>query len=352
MSGDRFLHLKIGVIARTEIARGLAIQTRNFVENMPVQRTLIIDMPSVDCALDESWCPNPTHITYDARHHTLDERIVRDWLRGLDVVFTVETPYDWRMPNWCREMDIPLVVQGNPEFVRHGQEGFEHLGDPIWWWPTSWRLDQLPHGDVVPVPMPDRPNVAANPRDDGPLKILHVIGKRAWADRNGTDILLRALTQVRQRIDVTFTTIDGAVPDMMRRSNVRITKIVNAVEDRWSMYEGHHMLVLPRRYGGLCLPALEASACGLAVGMPGASPNEELASLHFRVRRNSTKQLNLACGRIGEITTEHADLAHMLDSLASTRSMLASVMRPPLGFARWSDGWAETYLHLLGGAHW
>lgn len=351
MSTDVSLHLRIGVIARTEIARGLAIQTRNFVEHMPVERTLVIDMPTADCALDESWCPNPTHITYDARHHTLDERIVRDWLRGLDVVFTVETPYDWRMPNWCREMDIPLVVQGNPEFVRHGQEGFEHLGDPIWWWPTSWRLDQLPHGDVVPVPMPDRPNVAANPRDDGPLKILHVIGKRAWADRNGTDILLRALTQVRQNMEVTIHTIDGAAPDMVRRHNVKVTKVLDPVADRWSMYEGHHILVLPRRYGGLCLPALEAAACGLAVGMPGASPNEELASLHFRVRRND-RTLRLACGQVKEVTTEHADLAHMLDSIAQTRSLLAATMRPPLGFARWSDGWADRYLQMLSEAHW
>ena len=347
---DRFLHLKIGVIARTEIARGLAIQTRNFVENMPVQRTLIIDMPSVDCALDESWCPNPTHITYDARHHTLDERIVRDWLRGLDVVFTVETPYDWRMPNWCREMDIPLVVQGNPEFVRHGQEGFEHLGDPIWWWPTSWRLDQLPHGDVVPVPMPDRPNVAADP-NDGPLRILHVVGKRAHADRNGTEILMRSLTRVHRDVEVTMTTIDGALPDVMMRHNVKSKKLLNPVEDRWSLYEGHHILILPRRYGGLCLPALEASASGLAVLMPAVSPNEELASITCKARP-SERTLTLACGRIPEVVSNYMDVAAMIDSLADDRRLLRSVMRPPAGFARWSDGWDERYVKKLSEVSW
>ena len=170
--------MKIGVIARTEIATWSRIQTRNFVEHLSVAKTLIINMPTRDCDVDDSWCPEPTSVAYDARTHSLDEQVVRRWLHGLDVVFTVETPYDWRIPHWCRHMGIRLVVQGNPEFVRHGQPGYEHYGDPIWWWPTSWRLDQLPAGQVVPVPMPDRPNVAADP-DDGPLRILHVVGKRA-----------------------------------------------------------------------------------------------------------------------------------------------------------------------------
>ena len=134
--------MRLGAIVRTEVARGLGIQSRNFVDHMPVERTLVIDMPRPDCPTDDSWCPNPTHITYDINRHVLDEQQVREWLDGLDVVFTVETPYDWRMPIWAREMGVRLIVQGNPEFIRHGQKDWLHLGDPIWWWPTSWRLPQ------------------------------------------------------------------------------------------------------------------------------------------------------------------------------------------------------------------
>lgn len=342
--------MKIGVIARTEIARGLGIQTRNFAEHLPVAKTLIINMPTRDCAVDDSWCPDPTYANYDARNHTLDEQLVRRWLHGLDVVFAVETPYDWRIPHWCRHIGIRLVVQGNPEFVRHGQPGYEHYGDPIWWWPTSWRLDQLPAGQVVPVPMPDRPNVAADP-DDGPLRILHVIGKRAHADRNGTEILLRALTHVRARVEITMTTIDGDLPDVMRRDNVTVRKMLNPVEDRWSLYEGQHVLILPRRYGGLCLPALEASASGLAVAMPGISPNEELASITCATR-DTGRTLNLACGRVPEVITSHMDVAATIDMLAADRRLLRSAMRPPEGFARWSDGWDERYVRKLSEVSW
>ena len=54
------------------------------------------------------------------------------------------------------------------------------------------------------------------------------------------------------------------------------------------------MLVLPRKYGGLCLPALEAAASGLAVLMPDISPNHELASILTPI--GGVRPTNLACG--------------------------------------------------------
>lgn len=339
--------LHVGVIARTEIARGLAIQTRNFVEHMPVERTLIVQMPYVDCDLDETWCPNPTHVRYDARSHTLPEHVVREWLRGLDVVFTVETPYDWQLPKWAAEMGTPIVVQGNPEFVRHGQAGYEHLGDPVWWWPTSWRLDRLPAGRVMPVPMPERPTAAAT-WSDGPLRVLHVVGKRAHADRNGTELLMRALTQVRSRIEVTARSIDGWLPDMVMNQQVALTKITEPTEDRWSMYEDHHVLVLPRRYGGLCLPALEAAACGLAVVMPDCSPNSELASILMPLEQDTpAKTLNLACGPVREAVVHHRQLAYTIDQMARDREIVRDAQIASLNMVpRWGT-YAREYMAAL-----
>ncbi len=342
--------MRLGAIVRTEVARGLGIQSRNFVDHMPVERTLVIDMPRPDCPTDDSWCPNPTHIAYDINRHVLDEQQVREWLDGLDVVFTVETPYDWRMPIWAREMGVRLIVQGNPEFVRHGQKDWLHLGDPIWWWPTSWRLPQLPAGTVVPVPMPDVARTAAHP-EDGPLKVLHVIGKRAAFDRNGTDVFMRSLTRTRNPIEVTVHTIDGDIPEPMRQRNVKIVKRPTMVDDRWSMYEGQHVLVIPRKYGGLCLPALEAAARGLAVVMPDTSPNFELASVLTPVRKEVGKLLNLACGQVREATTNYVDLGECIDGLAGNRMALDSAQaRSSVLVPRWSK-WTQTYLSVLEGAH-
>ena len=70
------------------------------------------------------------------------------------VVFTVETPYDWRLPNWAREAGVKTVVQGNPEFYRNHLASHAHQANPDeWWWPTSWRpIRELPQGTIVPVP--------------------------------------------------------------------------------------------------------------------------------------------------------------------------------------------------------
>ena len=80
-----------------------------------------------------------------------------------------------------------------PGDVRHGTEGYEHMEHPNeWWWPTHWRTNVLPGGRWMPVPMPDHEPTGADPHD-GPLRIYHIAGKRAFADRNGTDIVIDAM---------------------------------------------------------------------------------------------------------------------------------------------------------------
>ena len=90
--------IRLGLIARSEVARGIALQSRNFYDHMPVDDVLLVRMPRPDCKEAPEWYPGATHAAYDPIRHQLDEELVTDWLEGLDVVFTVETPNDWRMP--------------------------------------------------------------------------------------------------------------------------------------------------------------------------------------------------------------------------------------------------------------
>lgn len=336
--------MKIGLIARCETSRGIAIQSKGFYDHMPVDRTLLVRMPKPDCEERPDWYANRTEVAYDAKNHQLDEVTVRGWLDGLDVVFTVETPNDWRMPTWCREAGVKLVIQGNPEFVRHGQPGFDLPHPDAWWWPTNWRYGHHPPGPVVPVPMPDDVPVR---RDDteGPLRVLHVIGKRAYADRNGTDPFISALRRTRERMHVTLYSIDGMIPKVPTpHQNRRLTidYIEHGVDDRWEMYRNQDVLVLPRRYGGLCLPALEATACGLAVVMPDIPPNDELAETRFTVAR--TLPISLACGRVQAAEPSPAAIADVLDRMAADRKYLLSAKdRQSVRDRRWYR-WSDIYL--------
>ncbi len=306
--------MKIGLIARCEVARGIAIQSKNFYDHMPVDRVLLVRMPRPDCAEAPEWYSNRTEVAYDPRLHQLDEQAVRKWLEGLDVVFTVETPNDWRIPGWCREAGVKLVIQGNPEFVRHGRKGFEGMEHPDeWWWPTSWRTSHLPLGRLVPVPMPDVTPVR-RVRNYTTLRLVHVVGKRAFGDRNGTDIVMKAMRFVQRR-DCTLDVygLDGSLGAVEPGTRAKVRLHHDGVPDRWSLYADQDVLVMPRRYGGLCLPALEAAACGLAVMMPDCSPNAELASILVAPRR--TTPIDLACGRIDAVEVAPRDLAAAIDSL-------------------------------------
>lgn len=308
--------MKIGLIARCEIARGLAIQAKNFYDHMPVEKVLCVRMPRPDAAEQPSWYANRTDVRYDPRNHTLEDSIVLEWLDGLDVVFCVETPHDWRVPLWCKDLGVKLVVQGNPEFVRHMRDdngvGLAHPDQ--WWWPTTWRLDKVPPGIVMPVPMD--PHVM--PRDDDMrLHVLHVIGKRAWADRNGTEVLVQSMRSVRSKVKLTVCSIDGDIIPFARSKNVEMVLRPNATADLWSMYEDQDVLVLPRRYGGLSLPALEASAAGLVVAMTDCSPNQELAAVLMPSHRSSN--LMMAAGNVVAWDSRADGVARTIDTLADAR---------------------------------
>ena len=342
--------MKIGAIVRSEYARGLAIQTKNFVDHMPVERVLSVKMTNPDCALAEGWYPGATEVTC-SREHTLDERLVREWMEGLDVVFTVETPYDWSLPRWAREMKVKTVIQGNPEFVRHGQVGYGHHEHPdAWWWPTSWRLANLPPGIVMPVPMPDHEPTAAEPFDGGPLRIYHIAGKRAFADRNGTDTVINSLRALREDIIVTMHGLDHSLPeiDPVRNLTVNVERV--GVADRWDMHRDQHLLVMPRRYGGLCLPVLEAASRGIAVLMTDVSPNEELASR--RVPVNIQRTIRVAAGEILAADVHHFELAQEINAFASDRDYLSQHMRQTSALVtHWStmkEKYMEAFARVLG----
>ena len=332
--------IRIGLIARNETARGLSIQVREFFTHMPVDRVLLVQMPAHDDTVADDWYPNAT-VVRSLPGHTLDEPTVREWLSGLDVVFTAETPYDWRMPGWCKDMGVRLVIQGNPEFVRHRSPGFEQLQHPdAWWWPTSWRLDQLPSGEVMPVPADWNP-FPVTPSDV--LRVVHVVGKRAFADRNGTELLVQALRMVRSRVVVTVYGLDGQLPTFRRQHNIELRLVPNGVTDRWEMYQDQDVLLLPRRYGGLCLPAVEAASKGLVVVMPNCSPNAELAAVLTRAQRART--IHLACGPVLGVDADAAGVADAIDELAGSDLTDLRVKQRAL-LNTW-DVWRPRYLDAM-----
>lgn len=255
--------MKIGVIARAD-DRGLGNQTWEVARNLPTERVLVVREPGSErqgFTPHLERFPGATVVTDD--HGCFDEAVTRDWLAGLDVVYSAETLYDWRVADWARDAGVATVVHVNAEFYR------PEPGKPEpteWWAATDWRLEHLhPATRVVPMPVPvDRwPTVNLSA-----ASVLHVGGRAATRDRNGTEVVWDVAAALPD-IDFVIST----------QSRIQVRDLPNVTVrpptgDYWDLYRDHAVLLQPRRYGGLCLPANEAAGAGLAVVMPDVNPND------------------------------------------------------------------------------
>jgi hypothetical protein len=310
--------VKLGVIARTE-ARGLGNQSYEVCRNLDPERVLLID-PGPDKRFTQHPERYKKWDTTTAlwRGVRLDERVVRPWLRGLDVVYSAETPYDARLPQWAAEVGCGVVVHANPEFL-----AAHDAKVPVTWWAaTPWRLEHLPaRTRLVPMPCPE-PGATHGPGNR--VRFLHVAGWPTVADRNGSGIVAEAATLMTSDADVI---IRGQHRDVVRyqRHTPRLRAEAGSVTNHWDLYQGVDVLVMPRRFGGLCLPVLEALAVGLPAVMSDCSPNNLWPGP--RVETTSTGTVVTRGGVLPLHDTDPHALAATLDEIASTPDLLAKLRR-------------------------
>jgi hypothetical protein len=368
--------VRLGVVARMEAGRGLANQTWEVCRHLDPERVLLVD-PGRDGRFTQhperftQW--ETTTVRWNAGR--LDEQAVRKWLDGLSVVYSAETPYDLRLPQWAAEAGCGVVVQANPEFL----SPTDAKAAVTWWVATPWRLEHLPaRTRVVPMPVPEPPfthpgarvagersaagerttvSDGTGPAGDGssrvaartdflgakvpnqrqfrhavntalaeatrrkaqprPLRFLHTAGWPAVADRNGTGVFAEAAGMTT--VDADFV-IRGQHPDVTRyqRRGLRVEQRCTA--DYWDNYRDADILVLPRRFGGLSLPCLEAMAVGLPVVMSDCSPNEVWPGP--RVPASSTATVGTRAGPLPLFDTDPRALAATMDELAANPEMV------------------------------
>jgi glycosyltransferase involved in cell wall biosynthesis len=327
--------------------RGISQQTREMVEHLNPAKVLAV------LVNDPGW-PEETgrfgkrdvtfvdsNLSQNLNKRVLDERKCRSFLEGLDVVMGVETFYDWSFCDWAREAGAKTILQSNPEFTAHHNNPSWPQPDR-WVFPTPWMIDELEAlgygSDILPVPTVERDQTAADP-DDEVMRILHVVGKAAAHDRNGTLEFIEAVAGLRYRTHVTLVTQEQDLPRRIRPGrNVTLDVVTGGVESRWDLYANQHMLVLPRKYGGLSLPTLEAMACGLTVLMPDCSPNFIWPGPRVTARKG--RVFRSPFGKVQTFAVHPLDLISTIDRLAQKRDRLRDEMDEAVSFAAYNT-WAE-----------
>lgn len=338
--------MRIGLIARAD-QRGIGYQTREFMRHMHPERVMVVKMQDSPWETDLSEFPadslvvdfHPNPDTPNTERLSIADDDLCAWLAELDVLFAVETLYDWRICHMARSVGCKTVVQGNPEFYLHGLAPWNVRPHPdAWWWPTDWLWDRLPaESRVVPVPVPDdAPHLARDPHA-GSLVVSFVVGHQAWRDRAGVLVMQDAVRLLSPEIVVKVYCQDPELPvdlqaDRKRDSNVMVH--TGGVADRWEMYAGSHLLIAPRRYGGLSLPTQEAMAAGLAVAMPDGSPNRTWPVVPLQTMRGNA--IHTQGGPVPHLVVNGEEVVRVLHELNQRRDLLEIHQRR-------ARTWAETH---------
>lgn len=267
--------VRVGLLAYSTNT-GLGIQTLEFAEHLGPARVLLVDLSKLNHM--------PTHheryaawecVTTDGFPQVRD---IERFLDGLDVVFVAETPLNYDLFALARERGVATVLQPNHEFNDYLQRPHLPLPD-LFGLPSVWHYDDLPFANkrLLPVPVATE-RLPKHPGTGGIQRFLHIAGRPAVHDRNGTAEVIAAFRSL-PRTEATLT-VRVQVPEAaeayrrLAGGDPRITIDATDVREYWSAYDGYDCLVLPRKYGGLCLPMQEALGSGIPVIMTAVSPND------------------------------------------------------------------------------
>lgn len=269
--------MNIGLLARQDNT-GLGTQTFEFYRHMKPAKTWVIDISRLN---GFKQYPERYPDAWNTTQGFPGWPAIDDFLKGLDAVFIVETPYNYDLIKRANELGVKIVLQYNWEFLDYLSD--PNLPKPDLFAPgTKWHFDELPFENKKILPVPIARDVLPFVRKTKFKRFLHIAGRPAVHDRNGTNTVIEAASLVKSDAEIVIRVQQdlesyGKLPD-----NIKVVQqdIVNYHE----AYDGGDVLLMPRRYGGLCLPVQEALSCGMPVIMGDNtpydfSPSEELWKL-------------------------------------------------------------------------
>lgn len=327
----------IGLIARADNT-GLGVQSWEFCRHMAPDRTLIIDVGHL--ADDREHCNKTSHLDRYPDDAIVwpgwqpPTHVLAAFLEGLTAVYVAETPYNYALFSLAASMGVRVVLHYNWEFLEHVAR--PSLPAPaVFAAPSTWHYDDLARDNKILLPVP----VATDrftPRRHGAVarEFVHLVGRPAIHDRNGTTDVLAALRLIESDVTVTLKCqepghlerlVSEHYPRHGRPRNVDIVVDSRPVRDYWHNYDHGDVLVLPRRFGGLCLPVQEAMAAGMPTIMGDQSPNDDVLPGEWLIPAHRSGRF-LSRSLIDLYRVDPVDLAARIDQFASDPRFYADAL--------------------------
>jgi hypothetical protein len=271
--------MRLGIIARSDNT-GLGNQTMELVKMLNPDKILLIN--------SQFFNNNQQHPEWYKDYNVIQTKKgmprtneVLAFLEDIDVVISCETFYHLELVDLAKQKGIKTILQYNYEL-------FGHLAHPEWTLPdvllapSIWNLDVIVQKfgtktQIMHLPPPTDHTLFNQAKEINLSKdhkrILHIAGKKAAKDRNGTESILKMIKYSKEDYELV---IKSQTPLNLICKDPRVKIEIGNPDNRQDMYSGFDAMVLPRRYAGLCLPMNEALMSALPVFMTNISPNNAI----------------------------------------------------------------------------
>lgn len=269
---------------------GLGMQTWEFYNAMHPAKTVVVDISQLEKTEDRRLKQYPERYPNARFIYGLPNRFdIADFLKDIDVVFIAESAYNMDFYRMARDAGVKTAVQYNYEF-------FDWFDDSIWAnnppdmfiAPSTWHYQDVQslcdrkgikhaylHCPVNTAKIQHR-------YVDSALTFVHIAGRPAAHDRNGTYTFLQALQLAPDDLRGIVYTQDKQLANEIGQEYPSVDVKVNTA-DYADIYKKGSVLVLPRKYGGNCLPMNEALAAGMPVIMSKLSPQTDFLPMRWLV---------------------------------------------------------------------
>lgn len=301
--------MRLGLVARADNS-GLGMQTLEFYKHMHPQKTMVVDISKLN-GNKQYYDRYPANAFFVKGIPTPQD--IELLLADIDVVFVAESAYNPLLYTRAKELGVKIANQYNYEFF-----DWFNANSPkpdMFIAPSRWHYDDVErlvnetnittgahirhaylHCPVNRELLPPREIKQAR-------TFLHTAGRSAAHDRNGTLTVIEAAKYLKTdaKIVIHFqgqqglahqATKDlGAYMSFLAEQHVENVVIIqNEYDNYQDVYNQGDVLLLPRRYGGNCLPMNEALSVGMPVIMTDISPNNSFLPANWLIQANMTGQ--------------------------------------------------------------
>lgn len=335
--------MKVGLLAYSSNT-GLGYQTWEFAKHIKCSAILVADLSKMN-GMD----------THHERFRNLSENVricqgipeeedMRWLVEHSNLIFTCETPLNYKLYSIAREYGVRTVLQPNYEFLNYFRDKSLALPDAFAL-PSLWGADQINTLGVMTKYLPVPFELPTQQQGETKTRFIHITGRPAIHDRNGTIQFLNACLIIGYRFNYeifiqapkehasekTFheikATLDHAKSELGDHLIVHFD-----VPNNESIYQAGSILVMPRKYGGLCLPMQEALSHAIPTIMPKISPNDMVLPHEWLIEGNYC----------GDLETHSKIPMYAVDSIDLANKMLEMDANYD-SYSQWALELAEKY---------